>query len=99
MLETQNLQFSYKGSKPLTFPDMHCGKGEQWLLLGQSGSGKTTLLHLLGGLLTPQHGSLIIGDTDILSSKPLPWTNLEDNTSALFFKRRILSRHLLLKKI
>ena len=69
MLETQNLQFSYRGSKPLTFPDMHCGKGEQWLLLGQSGSGKTTLLHLLGGLLTPQYGSLKIGDTDITQLK------------------------------
>ena len=69
MLETRNLQFSYKGSKPLTFPDMRCGKGEQWLLLGQSGSGKTTLLHLLGGLLTPQYGSLKIGDTDITKLK------------------------------
>lgn len=65
MLETQNLRFSYDGITSLTFPDMCCNKGEKWLLLGQSGSGKTTLLHLLGGLLTPQYGSLRIDQTDI----------------------------------
>jgi len=63
MLQTENLSFSYKGSSALNFPDIHCQKGEQWLLLGQSGSGKTTLLHLLGGLLSPSSGTVKVGDT------------------------------------
>ena len=67
MLKTQNLQFSYDSQHRLHFPDLHCGKGEHWLLLGQSGSGKTTLLHLLGGLLTPQGGDVIVGDTSLNS--------------------------------
>ena len=69
MLETQNLRFSYDGSRELLFPDIQCGKGEQWLLLGQSGSGKTTFLHLLGGLLSPKNGSITVGETDIAAMK------------------------------
>ncbi|HMO38815.1 MAG TPA: ATP-binding cassette domain-containing protein [Saprospiraceae bacterium] len=63
MLQTADLQFSYDNQPALQFPDIQCGKGEHWLLLGQSGSGKTTLLHLLGGLLTPQKGHVEVGGT------------------------------------
>ena len=69
MLQTKNLRYSYNNQQVLQFPDMHCKKGENWLLLGQSGSGKTTFLHLLGGLLSPQSGSIRIGDTDMATLK------------------------------
>ncbi|MEO0338687.1 MAG: ABC transporter ATP-binding protein [Bacteroidota bacterium] len=67
MLHTKDLQFSYKDGKSpvLSFPDIQCDTGEQWLLLGQSGSGKTTLLHLLAGLRTPTSGSVEINGTAI----------------------------------
>ena len=39
------------------------------LVLGKSGSGKTTLLHILGGLLKPQSGDVIIDGTSIYSLK------------------------------
>ncbi|MBI5914330.1 MAG: ATP-binding cassette domain-containing protein [Bacteroidetes bacterium] len=73
MLSTNNLQYSYDGKAALRFPDIRCGKGEHWLLLGQSGCGKTTLLHLLGGLLTPKQGTVTVGDTALnsLSSSKL----------------------------
>jgi putative ABC transport system ATP-binding protein len=45
------------------FPEISCGKGEHWLLLGASGSGKTTLLQLLAGLRTPDAGEVRIGET------------------------------------
>jgi putative ABC transport system ATP-binding protein len=65
MLRTENLTFAYQGNSALQFPDINCPTGEHCLLLGQSGSGKTTLLHLLGGLLTPTQGKVIVGETDI----------------------------------
>jgi putative ABC transport system ATP-binding protein len=65
MLRTTGLSYSYHSSDQMRFPDMHCKAGEHWLLLGQSGSGKTTLLHLLGGLRSPQKGSIQIGEVDI----------------------------------
>jgi ABC-type lipoprotein export system ATPase subunit len=73
MLQTSDLQFSYDSHTNLRFPDISCQKGESWLLLGQSGSGKTTLLHLLGGLLSPHSGKIIVADSDItqLSSRAL----------------------------
>jgi len=65
MLATHSLEYSYDKKAKLSFPDIHCRKGEHWLLLGQSGSGKTTLLHLLGGLLSPQKGMVKVADTEL----------------------------------
>lgn len=65
MLQTKDLAFSYDTKHQLEFEDIHCKQGEHWLLLGQSGSGKTTLLHLLGGLLSPKQGKVIVEDTDL----------------------------------
>ena len=65
MLATHSLEYSYDKKAVLTFPDIRCQKGEHWLLLGQSGSGKTTLLHLLGGLLSPQKGTVEVAGTEL----------------------------------
>ena len=39
--------------------------GEMVLIMGPSGSGKTTLLSMLGALLSPTSGEIVIDDTDI----------------------------------
>jgi len=49
----------------MSFPDISCATGEQWLLLGNSGSGKTTLLHLLGGLRKTTSGQIVIDGQDL----------------------------------
>ena len=41
--------------------------GAQWVITGKSGSGKTTFLNVLGGIITPDAGRVIIGDTDVTS--------------------------------
>ncbi|MBR9868106.1 MAG: ATP-binding cassette domain-containing protein [Oceanospirillales bacterium] len=44
-------------------------RGEMVLIMGPSGSGKTTLLSILGALLSPTAGSVIVCGTDISAMK------------------------------
>jgi len=39
--------------------------GELVLIMGPSGSGKTTLLSMIGGLLRPSAGQIVLGDVDL----------------------------------
>ncbi len=45
--------------------DLHVRAGEMLAVIGPSGSGKSTLLALLGGLLQPTAGAILIGDHDM----------------------------------
>lgn len=65
MISTKNIRYSYGKGTSFTFPDIAASRGESLLITGGSGKGKTTLLHLLGGLLRPQQGEVIIEDTNI----------------------------------
>lgn len=65
MLQTSGIAHQYKGSQRFDFPDIKCSKQETLLILGKSGVGKSTLLHILAGILKPQNGNVLIGDTSI----------------------------------
>jgi ABC-type lipoprotein export system ATPase subunit len=65
VLQTQDLQFQYPGGSAFRFPNIQCAPGEQQLVLGQSGKGKTTLLHLIGGLLRPTSGQIMLAGKDV----------------------------------
>jgi putative ABC transport system ATP-binding protein len=54
--------------------DLEMGRGEVVLLMGPSGSGKTTLLSMLGGMLRPSRGSVIVDGVDLTtaSERELP---------------------------
>jgi putative ABC transport system ATP-binding protein len=49
--------------------DMHANVGEVTLVMGPSGSGKTTLLSMLGGLLRPTSGQVLVGELDLSALK------------------------------
>jgi putative ABC transport system ATP-binding protein len=44
---------------------LSCESGEFVALVGPSGSGKTTLLAMIGGLLTPTAGTILVEDVDV----------------------------------
>jgi putative ABC transport system ATP-binding protein len=53
-------------------------RGEVLLMMGPSGSGKTTLLSIMGAILRPTSGRVIVGDTDVaqLPERDLPRVRL-----------------------
>lgn len=70
MISCKNLQYSYPTQhnvppKVLQFPDFTCENDETLLILGRSGRGKTTLLHLIGLILKPQSGTIIIDQQEV----------------------------------
>jgi len=46
-------------------PEFPLGVGETLALRGESGSGKTTFLNLIAGILSPDSGSIWVGDGDM----------------------------------
>lgn len=66
LIELSNLGFSWPGHPPLLdIPAFRLEAGETLFLKGPSGSGKTTLLGLLGGVQTPDRGSIRLLGQDL----------------------------------
>lgn len=60
-IKISDLNFTWpNGAKVLESCSLEVPTGEFWMLLGANGSGKSTLLSLLGGILTPDQGSIEI---------------------------------------
>lgn len=73
MISANQLTYQYPAGKTMVYPNLEATGGNALLILGKSGCGKTTLLHLLGGLLHPKSGHVVIHGKDIapLSEKAL----------------------------
>jgi putative ABC transport system ATP-binding protein len=61
--------------------DLDVEEGEFLCLMGPSGSGKSTLLNLLGGLDSPNEGSIVVNGHEV--------TRLDQNGLALYRQRQI----------
>ena len=71
VLQVQNLRFGYEpGQTLIDIGSFTIRKGESVFLRGPSGSGKSTLLGLIGGVLTPDAGSISISKQDITDITP-----------------------------
>jgi ABC-type lipoprotein export system ATPase subunit len=68
-IETRGLSRQYRVGpaeiRALSDVDLHVEQGQFVAVLGVSGSGKSTLLHLLGGLDTPNAGSVWVDHRDL----------------------------------
>jgi ABC-type lipoprotein export system ATPase subunit len=67
MFLTKDLKFEYTPQVKFNFPNIECAQGDSLVITGESGSGKTTLLHLLGGLIKPKSGKIILNETEVSS--------------------------------
>lgn len=62
MVKIDGVTFAYGSRLILNNVSMRFGAGTVVAIMGGSGMGKTTLLKLIGGLLTPQAGKVVIAD-------------------------------------
>ncbi len=91
ILRTEDLTKTYKIGKmevpALRGVSLDIKKGEFVAVMGPSGCGKSTLLHLLGGLLSPTSGKIIIGDEDISKVSDAERTDIRRRKIGFVFQR------------
>jgi putative ABC transport system ATP-binding protein len=91
ILQTENLTKIYKIGKVETHAlrgvSLDIKAGEFVAVMGQSGCGKSTLLHLLGGLLSPTSGKIIIDGEDISKVSDAQRTDIRRRKIGFVFQR------------
>ena len=69
-LRIQNIKKSYKNKNVVQDISLEITSGEIIGLLGPNGAGKTTSFYMIVGLIQPEHGSILVDNTDI-TKKPI----------------------------
>lgn len=91
ILKTVGLKKSYKVGKldvpALRGVSLEVEPGEFVAIMGPSGCGKSTLLHLLGGLLSPTSGSIVIDGEDISKVSDARRTDIRRRKIGFVFQR------------
>lgn len=91
ILQTENLSKTYKIGKvetqALRGVSIAVERGEFVAIMGQSGCGKSTLLHLLGGLLSPTSGKIIIDGEDLSKVSDAQRTDIRRRKIGFVFQR------------
>ena len=91
VLRTENLTKSYTIGKlevpALRGVSLDIQEGEFVAIMGPSGCGKSTLLHLLGGLLSPTSGSIIIDGEDLAKVSDAKRTDIRRRKIGFVFQR------------
>src|SRR5690242_13811663 len=91
ILRTVDLKNSYKVGKmdvpALRGVSIEIKKGEFVAVMGPSGCGKSTLLHLLGGLLSPTSGTIIIDGEDLSKVSDARRTDIRRRKIGFVFQR------------
>ena len=91
VLRTENLTKSYQIGKlevpALRGVSLDIAEGEFVAIMGPSGCGKSTLLHLLGGLLSPTTGSIIVDGEDLAKVSDAQRTDIRRRKIGFVFQR------------
>ncbi len=91
ILQTENLIMTYRVGKvdvhALRGVDLSIAPGEFVSIMGPSGCGKSTLLHILGGLLQPTSGRIIVDGEDLTAMSDAARTDLRRRKIGFVFQR------------
>lgn len=87
----ENLEKTYRVGKvdvpALRGVSLDVAEGELLAVMGPSGCGKSTMLHLLGGLLTPTKGRIVIDGEDLTAASDAKRTNIRRRKIGFVFQR------------
>ena len=91
ILQTENLVMTYRVGKldvhALRGIDVSVEQGQFLAIMGPSGCGKSTLLHILGGLLKPTSGRVIVDGEDLMAMSDAARTDLRRRKIGFVFQR------------
>lgn len=66
MINIDSLELSYgTDGFHLLIPELNIDDAEKVAIIGPSGAGKTSLLKLISGIILPQKGTVIVGETSV----------------------------------
>lgn len=94
MLKSSELFFAYNREKSFTFQPIEARVNEPTLILGPSGCGKSTLLHLLGGLMPPKSGEIVVDGQDISKMTGSQLDRYRGNNIGIIFQKSHFIRSL-----
>lgn len=90
MLELKKISKSYKFSeeeiKVLKHISLTVSDGKITVITGRSGSGKSTMLNIMGGLLLPDDGEVLVDGTSIYKLSENQRTSLRNNKIGFVFQ-------------
>ena len=91
ILQTENLKMIYHVGKvdvnALRGVNLAVEQGEFISIMGHSGSGKSTMLHILGGLLKPTSGKVIVDGEDLAAVSDAQRTDIRRRKIGFVFQR------------
>ena len=91
ILKAENLEKVYRVGKvdvpALRGVSLTVQEGEFLAVMGPSGCGKSTMLHLMGGLLTPTTGRIVIDGEDLTAASDAKRTDIRRRKIGFVFQR------------
>lgn len=91
ILVADNLEKTYRVGRidvaALRGVSLNVEEGDFLSIMGPSGCGKSTLLHLLGGLLTPTRGEIIIAGENLTAATDAQRTDIRRRKIGFVFQR------------
>src|SRR5712692_5260998 len=91
LVKAENLGKVYRVGKvdvpALRGVSLEVHEGEFVAIMGPSGCGKSTMLHLLGGLLTPTTGRIVVDGEDLTAASDAKRTDIRRRKIGFVFQR------------